>query len=75
MKYRTSHREMDVPARRLSEYKRKIINISETLADEPEHKGPLVTYPMPKKIDPPEEIHEQPNPELQPTITDPQQIP
>lgn len=65
---------MDVPARRLSEYKRKIINISENMMDEPERKGSLVTYPKPKKIEPPEEIHEQPNPELQPISTDPQAL-
>lgn len=37
MSYRTVHREMDVPVKRLSEYKRKIININDNrlVEDEP----------------------------------------
>jgi hypothetical protein len=44
---------MDVPVKRLPEYKRKVINISEALMEEPEAKvGEKVTYPMPKKVEP-----------------------
>lgn len=48
---------MDVPIKRLTEYKRKIININDNSlldTDNPTAKGEKVTYPMPKKIEPPE---------------------
>lgn len=62
MNYRTAHREMEVPLKRLSEYKRKIININDNrlLEDEP-RQNEKVTYPMPKKVDPHEELHEAAN--------------
>jgi hypothetical protein len=63
MKHRTAHREMEVPIKRLPEYKRKIINISEALIEEPVAKsGEKVTYPRPKKIELPEEIRDELNP-------------
>lgn len=31
MEYRTVHKQMDMPIKRLSEYKRKIININDNL--------------------------------------------
>jgi hypothetical protein len=54
---------MDVPLKRLSEYKRKVININENnLMEEDYLKGrEKVTYPMPKKVEPHEELHEQIN--------------
>ena len=59
MKYRTAHREMDLPTKRLPEYKRKIINISEALLDEPPvQTSQTVTYPRPKKIVAPQEIRD-----------------
>lgn len=75
MKHRTAHGEMEVPVRRLSEYKRKIININEGLMDEPEAKGgEKVTYPRPKKVEQHEELHDEQNPEAQqPNPADPQQ--
>ncbi len=53
---------MNVPIKRLAEYKRKIININENTmieAENPSDKRDKVTYPMPKKIQPPEEIHDE----------------
>lgn len=52
MSHRTAHREMDVPVKRLTEYKRKIINISDAhLMEENDVKsGEKVTYPRPKKV-------------------------
>lgn len=62
MNYRTAHREMDVPVKRLSEYKRKIININDNrLLEEEPKKNEKVTYPVPKKVDPHEELNEAGN--------------
>lgn len=57
-KHRTAHKEMEVPLKRLAEYKVKRINIIDAhLKDieEPSNKQDKVLYPRPKKYVPPEE--------------------
>lgn len=57
---------MEVPIKRLPEYKRKVINITENIMEDPEVKArEKVTYPKPKKIEPHEELHDSQNPESQ----------
>ncbi len=55
MNYRTAHKEMNIPIRRLSEYKRKLINISDTHFldnEESKKKRERVLYPTPKRYIP-----------------------
>lgn len=57
MNYRTAHKEMNIPIRRLSEYKRKLINISDTHFldnEESKKKHEKVLYPVPKRYIPTE---------------------
>lgn len=57
--WRTTHKQLDIPARRLNQYKRKILNIAPFIQPKQEKKAPKILYPkMPRfdpKIDEPEE--------------------
>ena len=48
--WRTAHKELDIPARRLNEYKRKMLNIAPFIEVKEEKKAPKITYPKPPKI-------------------------
>lgn len=46
------HKEIDIPARRLSEYKRKILNIAPFIEPKEEIKAPRILYPKMPRFDP-----------------------
>ena len=48
--WRTTHQELDIPIRRLKEYKRKVINIAPFIENKDEKKAPRIIYPKIEKM-------------------------
>lgn len=61
--WRTTHKELDLPIRRLNEYKRKVINIAPFIEQKEEHKAPKIIYPKIEKVE--EQKEEDPEEEKQ----------